>query len=474
MNSAKKRPIKIRVFVEITLFSSIPVLIDLALQGELLRQALFVPFYSIIFVLFFSFYNFIPAFIGVILATTEGVALSLYYIKTANITKETVFTASTFHVLLAGLIFCILAAFVRNRVLIGRKRFLERYKQAVHRVAILEKRISILERVHEVLENRVSSQKDSITLLHDRVKKLASLNLDEALNTILDTIALFTEMSVGEIWRLNEEQNLLVPAAVYGWSTETTQSASRSLEGTIEGYVFRNKQPFSVRMLLNSAEFDRFDTRLNILTIPITISGKAWGVLNIQKLPFEHYSQYTESILEILLSLAEPYLRHIVEYEQLQNQQELDSITGYPLFTLLYKNLEDDIERTKYEGGSVSLIIMEIVNFDELELHIDRNQLRRLPFELKEMIDQTKRIKSKAFHYKDDNQIALLVYGLDHDGASFFCLDVLALLSGYTFSANSQNYPVELILGFSTATNANVSVDSMVAEAEHLLSVQRL
>jgi GGDEF domain-containing protein len=339
---------------------------------------------------------------------------------------------------------------------------------------MLEKRIRLLERIHQVLENRVSSQKDSITLLHDRVKKLASLNLDEALTTLLDTIALFTGMETGEIWRLNEEQTQLIPASVYGWPSEAIQSATRKLDTTIEGYVFRNKQMFSVRMLLNSAEFDRFDSKKNILTLPIIINGKPWGVLNIQNLPFEQYSRYTESILEILLSLAEPYLRNIIEYENLQNQQDLDPITGYPLFSLLYKNLEDDLERARYEGGSVSLIIMEVTNFDELSEHIDRNQLRRLLFTVKELIDETKRIKTKAFHYKDDNQIALLVYGLDHDGASFFCLDILALLSGYTFEAESQAYPVEFILGFSTSGATVFAADSMIAEAEHLLSVQRL
>ncbi|WP_304241947.1 GAF domain-containing protein [Gracilinema caldarium] len=480
MNSAKKRHVRIRVFVEILLFASLPALADLAMGGEVLYRAYYSAPYALAFPLLAIFYPFFPAFLGAMLSWAEGAALGYWYCMNDGLNIFDYLPPESLHTLAGGLILALLASFVRNRLLVNQKHYIERYKAAVHQLVKLEKRIKILERVHQVLENRVSSQKDSITLLHDRVKKLASLNLDEALTTLLDTIALFTGMEIGEIWRLDNEQNQLVPAAVYGWPREERQEASRNLDASIEGYVFRNKQLFSVRMLLNSAEFDRFDSKKNILTFPIIINGKPWGVLNIQKLPFEQYSRYTESILEILLSLAEPYLRNIIEYENLQNQQDLDPVTGYPLFSLLYKNLEDDLERARYEGGSVSLIIMEVINFNELAEKVDRNQLRRMLFQLKELIDETKRIKTKAFHYKDDNQIALLVYGLDHDGASFFCLDVLALLSEYSFEADGQKYPVELILGFSTSTGTSgtggtgSTADSLVAEAEHLLSVQRL
>lgn len=474
MNSAKKRHTKIRVFVEILLFASLPALADLAIQGDVLYREYYSIPYALVFPVLAIFYPFIPALFGALLSWTSGAALGYWYCRTQGISLVSYIPQESFLSLAAGLIAALLAAFIRNRILVSRIYYINRYKSAVHRLVKLEKRIQILERIHQVLENRVSSQKDSITLLHDRVKKLASLNLDEALTTLLETIALFTGMEVGEIWKLNEEQSQLVPAAVYGWSSEETQSASRKLDSTIEGYVFRNKQLFSVRMLLDSAEFDRFNTKKNILTLPIIISGKPWGILNIQNLPFEHYSRYTESILEILLSLAEPYLRNIIEYENLQNQQDLDPITGYPLFSLLYKNLEDDLERARYEGGSVSLIIIEVLNFEDLASHADRNQLRRMLFNLKALIDETKRIKTKAFHYKDDNQIALLVYGLDNDGVSFFCLDILALLSGYTFEVEGRSYPVELILGFSTSGGTMLTADSLVAEAEHLLSVQRL
>jgi GGDEF domain-containing protein len=474
MNSAKKRHTRIRVFVEIVLFASLPALADLAIQGEVLYRDFYTTPYALVFPVLAIFYPFVPALLGALLSWAEGGVLLLWYCTSQGLEPTQYLPLASLYSLTAGIILALLAAFIRNRILVSQKHYIKRYKKAVHSLVMLEKRIRLLERIHQVLENRVSSQKDSITLLHDRVKKLASLNLDEALTTLLDTIALFTGMETGEIWRLNEEQTQLIPASVYGWPSEAIQSATRKLDTTIEGYVFRNKQMFSVRMLLNSAEFDRFDSKKNILTLPIIINGKPWGVLNIQSLPFEQYSRYTESILEILLSLAEPYLRNIIEYENLQNQQDLDPITGYPLFSLLYKNLEDDLERARYEGGSVSLIIMEVTNFDELSEHIDRNQLRRLLFTVKELIDETKRIKTKAFHYKDDNQIALLVYGLDHDGASFFCLDILALLSGYTFEAESQAYPVEFILGFSTSGATVFAADSMIAEAEHLLSVQRL
>jgi len=376
--------------------------------------------------------------------------------------------------MLASMASASIIAFGRNRILQFRTRLLGRYRVAIHSLVSLRKRSEVFEKVNRVLEGRVSSQKDSITILHDQVKKLASLNLEQALDTILETIALFTDMSSGSIWTFDNERKVLIPVATRGWTASTQRDVTLDPDKSIEGYVLRNRKMFSVRMLLDGSEFDRFDTSQTIITMPIVIGTKSWGVIDLEDLPFERYSQYTETILAIMLSLSEPYLRRITEYETLNAQNDVDPDTGHPLFSILHRTISNDLERISHEPGFVSLVILEISNFEELLVTWSREQLKKMLFSLKDHIDTVKKMKSKAFHFKEDNQIVLLMYDLDQDGTSFFCLDLLAMLSEYHFVVNETTMQVEMIVGFSSSAQCGLNADGMISAAEHLLSIQRL
>jgi len=457
----------VKLVLESILFASIPAVADVFLPGPPGYPSLFSLPYLAVFPVFAAFYPPGYALAAGILACAEGVLL-------LRLEAGGPMGAGTLSAAIGALSLFFLVAFIRSRLRKFRTNILQRYRRTVHRLVGLEKKNEVVERVNKVLENRVSAQKDSITLLHEQVKKIATLSLDQALETILETSALFTEMSAGAIWTLSEEGNVLVPATVLGWNEEDPHTAVRSMDTTIEGYVFRNRKTFSVRMLLEGSEYDRFSTERNVMTLPLVIGGKAWGVLNVEDLPFERYSQYTESILAILLSLSEPYLRRIIEYESMKEQQELDPDTGYPLFSILYRSLEQDLARIKFEAAYVSLIIIEIANYRTLRETWSQEQIKRMLFALKNDIDTAKRIKTRAFHHKEDSQLALLVSDLDQDGTSFFCLDLLAMFSEYHFAIDKVVMPVELTLGFSSSAAGNQTADSLIETAEYLLSMQRI
>lgn len=367
----------------------------------------------------------------------------------------------------------LLLAFGRHRADLFRERMLGRLRAHVRRSAMLQRTAGALERVNRVLENRVSGQKDSITLLHNQVKKLVSLDLEHALEALLETVELFTEASSACIRRVAADGGTLEVAAARSGIAGANRAAL-DMDGTIEGYVIRNKKPFSARMVLENSEFDRFDTARTIIALPVLIKDKAWGVLSIEDLPFERYSAYTESILSILLGLAEPYLRTILEYESLRNLRELDEDTGYPEYSILHATLEKETERLTTEPGTVSLIVVEMANFDEEVKRHPRADLKRLLFRIKTNLEEIKGRRFPAFHFRGDNQMALIVDGLDRDGASFFCLDLLALCANIEPAAGEEAVPLEIIVGFSTSDGSSADPDAMIEAADQLLVMQRL
>lgn len=365
------------------------------------------------------------------------------------------------------------AGFTHTRQRQYRHEFLARLRRSIHEQRAIRSKANSLERVNRILENRVINQKDSITLLRSQVRKLASLNIEQALSTLLETIHLFTDMRSGSIWTNSKDGISLSTVASFGWNEEVSRPHQVGLEDSVEGYVFRNGKPFSVRMAMGTQEFARLDYEYNILTLPIRVRSRVWGVLNIEDLPFERYSLYTESVLEILLSLVEPYLSDILDHEALFELREVDEDTGLPQATQLYRTLEREIEHRGQSGSEISLIVIEMSNFDHLLIDCPRAELKRLFPRIKTEFDASHNMKSRAFQFKNDNQMAMVLTGLGQDGTSFLCLDLLSTIPGMNLEINGKTVPLEMIVGFSTSHDTN-SGEAMIAIAENLLEMQRL
>ncbi|MBN1241302.1 MAG: GAF domain-containing protein [Spirochaetales bacterium] len=378
---------------------------------------------------------------------------------------------------LASLSLMAAAGFARGRSDRSRAELLGRLKDAVVKAIRLERATETLERVNRELENRVAGQGDSVTLLHDSVRKLASLNLDEALASILDTVELFSGARCASIWLPDEADGRLNPVAVKGWRAGEARDTALDPETSVEGWALRNRKPFSARMAASGPPFDRLDCTRAIMAFPLVIKGKPWAVLVIEDLPFERYSLYTESLLAIVLSLAEPYLRTIVEYEALRSRREVDEETGYPGFPVLVRTLERELATLGHEQAALSLVIIEMANFAAiLDGGRQRQELKRLVAGCHRIVDRSEGSKSLAFHFKDDSQLALLVPGLGQGDVSFYCLELLGTLAAIPFEIDGEGIPFEAIIGFASvgADTRGADAESMISEAEHLLSLQRI
>ncbi len=353
-----------------------------------------------------------------------------------------------------------------------RSSFLGRLKRQVKQSSRLKRKADSLERVNRVLEERLVAQSDSITLLRGNLKKLATYNLPQALESILEMISVFTDMKAGSIWTKQKEASKLIPVALLGDRSSVLPPEGLDIEQTIAGYVFRNGRPFSLRMLLHEQEFTGLATMDFLMVYPLHSHGNVWGIVAVESLPFERYSSYTESMLEIILSLVEPYLAEILDFERLYQVQEVDQVTQLPLVTQLLKNLEVTPD-TALTTHTRALILLEIANFESLTQKWEREKLKKLFLVMRDKWEASLQMKIKMFHYKEENQLALLVPGLDQDGVSFFCLRLLTLIQEAGLTLEGEPVPLEVLIGFGSSSG-EVSATELMHEAENLLEFQRV
>jgi PleD family two-component response regulator len=226
-------------------------------------------------------------------------------------------------------------------------------------------------------------------------------------------------------------------------------------------------------MLLQYDNLRRLDTGRNLITFPIQVQNKIWGVLNIEDLPFIKYNQYTERLLFIIISLIEPSLQKAVEYEAMVQKEEFDPVTGLPLFTSFYKVLSEEIRRKSFDQGKLSIIILEIVNFNSLASSYGRVAVQKMIPDLIQAINRASGQTGQPFEYKEDSQIAFIFPNLDYDGASLYCLEILGILNSPDWKVKDQPVMLEAVIGYSSL-NRGQSADELIDVAENLLDMQKV
>ena len=125
--------------------------------------------------------------------------------------------------------------------------------------------------------------------------KMDSLNLGNSLDTLLETVRLFTDATDVTIWTAGQTPGFLHSPASMHISGTFESSQLLNIENSIEGWVFRNNRIVSARMINNFEHLKKMDAGKNLITLPIPLNKKVWGVLNIEEMPFVKYSRHNRA-----------------------------------------------------------------------------------------------------------------------------------------------------------------------------------
>ena len=338
----------------------------------------------------------------------------------------------------------------------------------------LLKQKRVLETINQELEQRVSRQQDSITALHSEIQELYSLNLDKALETILSTVQRFSGATEVSIWQVHPETKDLHLVVSRGSDENGSRPTVISVENSIEGWVLRNNTVFSVKMLGQYENLRQMDRGHNIMTFPVAAGRKIWGVLNIADMPFAKYNLYTEKLVTMILALAAPALERAVEYEAVVTQAEVHPVTGLPGFTQFFSLLKNTLLRARRNKETLSVLILELTNFDTLSESFGRaNVLQRVSQLAGQLVILSKN-KANLFHYKDENQIAVLYPHLDYDGASLFSLETLSMINEKEWILQEQKVNLEVMVGYASLSEEQLEAEGLLQIAENILEMQKV
>ncbi len=132
------------------------------------------------------------------------------------------------------------------------------------------------------------------------------------------------------------------------------------------------------------------------------------------------------------------------------------------------------MERAVIEQGTLSVIIMELINFDSLVADFDRKSVFALMIELAGELRKLSRNKATIFHYKDENQLVLLCPNLDFDGTSLLSLETLGIINEREWRINDKGVVLDVVLGYAALGEKEMSGEEIMQIAENILEMQKV
>ena len=402
-----------------------------------------------------------------------AVAVTAHSIVNSNINRPD-FQKNDLIILALSIVFIYIFGTIRETDRIKIKNIREHLKKTTKEYYRIKKLSSAQVEINRELEERVSGQRVSVATLYNQMHQLDSLNLSKSLDVLIETVRIFSEASSITIWTRSSSPGFLNCAAANKNDSDFDPSALLNIENSIEGWVFRNNRKVSVKMINNYESLRRMDTGKNIITMPIQLNKKVWGVLNIEEMPFVKYNSHTQRMLEIIINLAEPSLSRAVEHDRRIHQSDTDEDTNLPLFSQLYNELERYMQASANDRLQASLLIIEMQNFSVLSEKFPPSELKKLFMKLTDEILLASAGLAEFFMYKSDNQMAILLPGIDNDGASLLSLEILENVNSSKWLINGDEVFAEIIIGYSSLGENAVDTEGLLQHAENLLDIQKL
>lgn len=344
------------------------------------------------------------------------------------------------------------------------------------------------------LYRRTATESAGVTVLYHQIQRMYSYDQSQTFSAVLDALHQLTGATSAIIYRFDESGLNLTPIAGWPEGAEKDQEVLESSE-TVEGWVLRNNQLFSVRMLLTNDDLRRIDRKQTVLAVPIHAFGRIWGVLSVQDMPFERYNEFAELAVQLVVALASPAVEqslfkvsagHGTARDQAQLVANARPGTAQPVgstaqkaeqliepFTEFAPAFSAAIREAAEAGRNVSLFVFEIREGEDLVRQFGMEAMRELIAEMGRSLQTVSKGTAQVFEYDRSYQLAALVSAIEYDAAGYMLLRVLESFSSRAWSVAGEAILPEIIVGFSSTNQTMFQSDEMMRRVEAMLAGQR-
>lgn len=351
-----------------------------------------------------------------------------------------------------------LAGAIRDSEWRSRRRLIGRFRGLYARASRMENVNSALGTLTDELQRRVSGQRDSISILYARMKRMDSLDISRVLDGLLETVRSFSQAESAAVYEYSRQDKSLELIRSIG----TEAPRKLALRGSIEGWVFRNDSFFSLRMLddLPAGLHGLEAADRPILAYQLKSGDLPWGVLTIRDMPFQSYNLTTENNIGVIVALSATSIRKATDFRDRLLNHPRDAITGLAGYADFMVMLGEEIEKRSVKRLPLSILIVELLDFEKIIFAYSGRKAFSLLGEIADMAEEESGGHALIFHYKSDSQLAFILPDMDRDGLSYFCISFLQRILLRSWELDGEELHIEPAFGLATLPESQSAVSA--------------
>jgi GGDEF domain-containing protein len=375
--------------------------------------------------------------------------------------------------LFMGFIFSIIIGEIRDSLGISIRKYKKENRDIISKNNKLESELKAITIVNEEYQDRILGQQNSLISLYSTMIALNSLDLNKIYPNILEAVVKFSGATRCSLWEYLRDERMLQLLAYHGWDAEPSERKIPD-SNNITGWVARNNEVFSVKILQKHSNLQEIDNKQNIITVPINIGNHVWGIINVEEMPFVKYNLYSEQLLMMIADLSAPIINNAIRFDEISRKGEIDAITGLPALDEMFSTLKEEYARSVADNSKLSLVIFEMTNSEEFLEEYSKDQVRTVFRDIIQIIKTESKKDSYVFQYKEEFQFALILPNVDYDGAAMMCLSFIEKINTHEFNVSGNTVMPEIILGYSSMRANLKSEEDLMILAENLLEMQKI
>ena len=295
-----------------------------------------------------------------------------------------------------------------------------------------------------------------LSALYEVAKNLGSnLELSKTLGLILSETKRVVNYHTGIIYLWEEEEQLLVPAAIRSPFAEKLKSIVYPLEEGLIGQVAKTGQPEIV--------FDsKRDNRLrsipginqflrSILIIPLSMDNKLIGVIAIGKKEPYAFGQKQVQILSSLGGQAAVAMANAMLYKRIEKLAITDGLTKVYNHRYFYKKMEEERERYRRYGTVFSFIMLDLDYFKRFNDKYGHRAGDHALYTVAQVIKKSTRMLDVVSRYGGE-EFAVILPETDAASARVVAERILHAVHDTYFSVSEDHPPVHITVSIGVAT----------------------